>query len=475
MNHHEKIVNLSLNDKQLRDNLANAMHLLQSNRAKVIDSKFQNWQDQRDSAKHAKNNSLYRLDERLLKFEENATKNGWKVHWANTGEDVCEIVYKLMKEKNVDKVIKQKTMASEEVGLNHYLEHKGLKALETDLGEVIIQLVDEKPVHIVVPAIHKNRYQVGEIFHNKLGAPLENEPEKLNAIARDYMREHFKTGSMGICGANFAIAEEGAIWLVENEGNGRMSTTMPDTLVSICGIEKIVDTVEDASTLVGLLTPSATGQFIANYNNIIAGPRREGELDGPTECHIILFDNHRTNMLAHEDYYEALRCIRCGACMNFCPVYDKISGHSYQSVYPGPIGEVISPQIFGMDVNGDVVTLCSLCGRCSEVCPVEIPLADLIRKLRRDKVGDGTNPPYGADKIEHSEIERLGFKGFTMVATNGWMWRTAMTSARLFNSLIQSQGKNIPVLKLWFEYKDLPPFNFNTYDAVSKMEGVIYE
>lgn len=155
MNHHEKIVNLSLNDKQLRDNLANAMHLLQSNRAKVIDSKFQNWQDQRDSAKHAKNNSLYRLDERLLKFEENATKNGWKVHWANTGEDVCEIVYKLMKEKNVDKVIKQKTMASEEVGLNHYLEHKGLKALETDLGEVIIQLVDEKPVHIVVPAIHK--------------------------------------------------------------------------------------------------------------------------------------------------------------------------------------------------------------------------------------------------------------------------------------------------------------------------------
>lgn len=475
MNNHERIVKTSLNDKQLRQNLTNTMHLLQGSRAKVIEGKFVNWQEQRDSAMHAKNNTLYRLDERLLKFEENATKNGWIVHWANNGEEVCEIVYNLMKEKNIDKLIKQKTMASEEVGLNHYLEHKGLKALETDLGEVIIQLVDEKPVHIVVPAIHKNRYQVGEIFHDKIGAPLENEPEKLNAIARDYMREHFKTASMGICGANFAIAEEGAIWLVENEGNGRMSTTMPDVLVSICGIEKVVDTIEDAANLVGLLTPSATGQFIANYNNIVAGSRREGELDGPKETHIILFDNHRTDMLAHEDYYEALRCIRCGACMNFCPVYDKISGHSYQSVYPGPIGEVISPQIFGMDTNGDVVTLCSLCGRCSEVCPVQIPLADLIRKLRRDKVGDGKNPPYGTENIEHNKVERLGFKGFTMMATSGFMWRTAMGSARLFNGLIQSQGKNIPVLNLWFKHKDLPPFNFNTYEAVSKMEGVIYE
>ncbi|OPA72017.1 iron-sulfur cluster-binding protein [Campylobacter pinnipediorum subsp. caledonicus] len=475
MNNHKNIVNISLNDQQLRKNLGDAMHLLQGNRARVIENKYNNWQEQRHSAKHAKNNSLYRLDERLLKFEEKAKKNGWIVHWANTGDDVCEIVYQLMLEKGADKVIKQKSMASEEVGLNHYLEKRGKKSLETDLGEVIIQLVDEKPVHIVVPAIHKNRYQVGEIFHEKIGAPLENEPEKLNAIARDYMRQHFKTGTIGICGANFAIAEEGAIWLVENEGNGRMSTTIPDVLVSICGIEKVCDTIEDASNLVGLLTPSATGQFIANYNNIISGPRREGELDGPKECHIILFDNHRTNMLAHEDYYEALRCIRCGACMNFCPVYDKISGHSYQSVYPGPIGAVISPQIFGMDINGDVVSLCSLCGRCSEVCPVEIPLADLIRKLRRDKVGDGKNPPYGADNINHSAVERMGFKGFTMVATSGFMWRTAMTSARIFNGLIQSQGKNIPVLKLWFEHKDLPLFNFNTNDVISKMEGVIYE
>lgn len=472
---HKDIVHTKLHDKQLRDNLFSAMHLLQTNRKKLIGLKFNNWEDLRRKAKKAKNHSLDTLADRLEEFEKNATRNGFKVHWAKDGEEACNIIYNLMKEKNADTVLKQKTMASEEIGLNHFLEAKGLNSLETDLGEVIIQLADEKPVHIVVPAIHKNRYQIGELFHEKLGVPKEHEPEKLNAIARDHMREKFKKAKMGVCGANFAMSKEGAIWLVENEGNGRMCTTLPDILVSICGIEKVIDTIEDAATAQALLSASATGQFITNYNNIVVGTRKEGELDGPKECHIILLDNHRTDILAHEDYYEALRCIRCGACMNFCPVYDKIGGHSYQAVYPGPIGEVISPQIFGMDKHGDVVSLCSLCGRCSEVCPVKIPLAELIRKLRRDKIGQGKNPPFGANNIKHSKIEQLGFKGFQALATSGFIWRQAMFGARIFNSPIHSFGKSIPVLKDWFAYKDLAEFDFNTYASVEDMEGVIYE
>lgn len=473
---HEKIVREKLQDQQLRNNLFSAMHTLQTNRKNLLNNKFNDWEGLRSKAKKAKDNALNTLADRLEEFEKNATKNGFKVHWAKDGAEACDIIYNLMKEKNIDKILKQKSMASEEIHLNHYLEDKGLTALETDLGEVIIQLAHEPPVHIVVPAIHKNRYEIGELFHEKIpNAPKEHEPEKLNAIAREHMRGEFKTAKMGLCGANFALSREGAIWLAENEGNGRMCTTISDVLVSICGIEKVVECFEDAATADTLLVPSATGQFITNYNNIISGPRREGELDGPTECHIILLDNHRTDILAHEDYYGALRCIRCGACMNFCPVYDKIGGHSYQAVYPGPIGEVISPQIFGMDKHGDVVTLCSLCGRCSEVCPVKIPLAEMIRQLRRDKIGQGKNPPHGTEKLESNTIEKLIFFGFTYVATHGGLWKLGMSNARHFNGLIQSQGKRIPVLKNWFEFKDLENLDFNTYENVKNMPGVRYE
>ena len=280
-------------------------------------------------------------------------------------------------------------MASEETHLNAFLKQKGLDPIETDLGELIIQLIDEPPVHIVAPAIHKNRYQIGEIFAQKLGANLESEPEKLNEIARVHLRKEFQEFKMGLSGVNFAIADEGAIWLIENEGNGRMSTTASDIHIAICGIEKIVESFEDASILDALLVPSATGAAITCYNNIITSPRKEGELDGPKEVHIILLDNNRSTILKDSHFYKSLSCIRCGTCLNHCPVYDKIGGHAYLSTYPGPIGEVISPQLFGMKNYGHMVNLCSLCGRCSEVCPVKIPLAELIRDLRSEKVGQG--------------------------------------------------------------------------------------
>lgn len=376
---HEEIVHIKLNDIQMRENLMTAMHTLQKNRLGVIDARFRDWQGLRAKAKQAKNNALMSLKDRLLEFEKNATKNGIQVHWASSDKDACEIVYEIMREKNITKLLKGKSMASEEIGLNHYLEKKGLKAIETDLGELILQLNEEPPLHIVVPAIHRNRHEIGQIFKDKLGAKLENdEPESLNAIARDHLRKDFEGLKLGLSGVNFAMSREGAFWLIENEGNGRMCTTAPDIHIALCGVEKVMESFEDAATMVSLLTPSATGQFIPTYNNIITGPRKNGDLDGPKEVHVILFDHNRTKMLAHKDYYEALRCIRCGACMNFCPVYDQIGGHAYQTTYPGPIGEVISPNIFGIDHTGDILNFCSLCGRCSEVCPVQIPLADLI-------------------------------------------------------------------------------------------------
>ena len=474
-NPHENIVKQKLNDAQLRENLSNAMYTLQTNRKNLIAKRFNEWEELRQRGKNAKNNALRKLDELLVKFEENATKNGFKVHWASTPEEACEIIYTIMIEKNIGKVLKGKSMASEEIHLNRYLKHKGLEAVETDLGELIIQLIDEPPVHIVVPAIHKNRYEIGEIFHEKLGAAKESEPEKLNAIAREYMREEFKTLKLGLGGVNFAIANEGAIWMLENEGNGRMCTTIPDITINICGIEKVVERFEDAATLDTLLIPSATGQFITNYNNIISGPRKDGELDGPSECHIVMLDNHRTDMLTNPEYYEALRCIRCGACMNFCPVYDKIGGHSYQTVYPGPIGEVISPWLFGMDKHGDVVSLCSMCGRCGEVCPVKIPLPNLIRKLRRDKAGQGKNPPHGTQNLPSHFAESFIFSNYAKVQTSGFAFRAAIKGAMATNGLIHSFGKSMPVISKWLEFKDLMDFNYDLHKEVQKIPGVIYE
>lgn len=469
-NSHEEIVNIKLNDNQMRANLRSAMHTLQRNRLKVIEDKFQDWQGLRSKAKQAKNNALSSLHNRLLEFEKNATKNGMQVHWASSDEDACEIIYELMKEKNISKILKGKSMASEEIGLNHYLEKKGLKAVETDLGELILQLNEETPVHIVVPAIHKNRYEIGKIFQEKLGSSLENEPEKLNTIARKHLRDQFEGLKMGLSGVNFAMSKEGAFWLIENEGNGRMCTTASDIHVALCGIEKVLESFEDAATMVSLLTPSATGQFIPTYNNIITGPRKNGDLDGPKEVHIVLFDHNRSKMLNDKDYYEALRCIRCGACMNFCPVYDKIGGHTYQSVYPGPIGEVISPNIFGMQTNGDILSFCSLCGRCSEVCPVKIPLADLIRKLRAAKIGQGS-----FENTLPNKSEAFAFKMFEKAATSPTLWIKTMSNLHKFNWFLQAGKNSLPVIKKWSVYKGFPQIKHNLYKELENIEGVSCE
>ena len=471
----DDVVSEKLQDEQLQNNLLSVMGTLKCNRKKLITSRFLDWEDLRDRGYQIKQNSLSQLDVLLERFETNAVKNGFKVHWANDSEEANEIVLNLMLNNNITKILKGKSMVSEETHLNSFLKKKGLNPIETDLGEIIIQLIDEPPVHIVVPAIHKNRYQIGEIFMNKLGMPLESDPEKLNGMARKYLRKEFKEFKMGLSGVNFAIANEGAIWLLENEGNGRMSTTACDIHVAFCGIEKVIESFEDAATLNALLIPSATGAPVTCYNNIISSPRRNDELDGPREVHIILLNNNRTNILKDPHYYHSLSCIRCGTCLNHCPVYDKIGGHAYLSTYPGPIGEVISPQIFGLDKFSPMLDLCSLCGRCSEVCPVKIPLVNLIRDLRSERVGQGRKNVMGSDKVTKNCRESFVISNFTNAATNPIKWRFALKMIGVFSVFGKFLAPFIPGLKQWLLYRDFPNINSNMHKKISNMRGVIYE
>lgn len=479
--YHRSIVS-KLSDKQLGDNLKSGMDTLKANRQKLIASRYYDWEGLRELGRKIKQNVLANLPQLLERFESNAQKRGIKVHWAKDGNEANHIILNLIREKNITTILKGKSMASEEIHLNAFLKNQNIEAVETDLGELIIQLIDEPPVHIVVPAIHKNRTQIGKIFQEKLGSEFSDVPEELNTIARLHLREQFKGFKMGLTGCNFAIANEGAIWLLENEGNGRMSSTACDVHVAICGIEKIVESFEDASILNTLLIPSATGAAVTCYNNIISSPRRLDELDGPKEVHVILLDNNRSNMLAQKDYYKALSCIRCGTCLNHCPVYDKIGGHAYLTTYPGPIGEVISPQIFGLDTCSDITSLCSLCGRCAEKCPVKIPLDELIRDLRSEKVGQGQMRVAGYENTKRDKNEKFAMTQFANAATSGFKWRALAKSVHFAKPLIGLASK--PLIKglvdktplgAWMQNHKLPDISTNLRSKVKQLEGVIYE
>lgn len=468
-----KTLDEKLNDKQMRENLHSAMSTLRAGRKKLVENDYNDWEVLRAKAHQVKQNCLGKLDVLIEQFANNCEKNGMQVHFAKDANEANEIILQIAKENNADLILKGKSMASEEIGLNHFLKEKGVFASETDLGEIIIQFIDEPPVHIVVPAIHKNRKQVGEIFHKYIeNAPLESEIPKLNAIARKYLRKKFEGFKIGLSGVNFAIADEGAIWLIENEGNGRMSTTASDVHVAICGIEKIVENFEDAAILNTLLAPSAVGAKITAYNNIIKGPRQEGELDGPKQMHIVLLDNNRSKMLASKDFSVALSCIRCGTCLNHCPVYEKVGGHSYIATYPGPIGEVISPQIFGLDKVGYIDDLCSLCGRCSEVCPVKIPLAQLIRKMRAEQAFEGRNKIAGDENIVRHEGMDKAMKGFMLSATKPFLWHTMLWSVNTFKGILANNASKLPVLKVWTSCRTFPQIEANLLAQLKEMQGV---
>jgi len=432
-------------------NLQAALKRLQGNfvrgRAQRV-AEIDNFEAIRDAAAAIRDRALAHLDVYLEEFERNAVARGAVVHWAETREDVNRIVCEIANRYDVKKAVKSKSMVTEECALNDALEAAGIEVVETDLGEYILQLAKEAPSHIVAPVVHKTRDEVSDLFEKKHGMPRKTDIAELTREARGMLRGHFLTADMGISGANFVVAETGSTLIVTNEGNGRLVTTLPRVHVAITGIEKVVPTLEDVATLMRLLPSHGTGQTISNYISVTTGVKGEGDREGPEHFHVLLLDGGRSEMMGGE-LQPMLRCIRCGACMNHCPVYQSVGGHAYGWVYPGPMGSVLTPSYVGLENALDLPNAATLCNQCGVVCPVKIPLPDLLRKLR-EKQFERRLKPWP---------ERLG------LALWGWMARrpavyAMMTAlgARML-SLLGGEEKLIHYLPFgggWTAGRDLP-------------------
>ena len=413
----------ALGDGQLRSNFRTAMDSLMAKRASAFSDA-----DERERLRALGNQirarALSKLPELLERLEQNLTRNGVHVHWAETVDEANAIVLEIARAHEARQVIKGKSMVSEEMEMNHFLAERGIECLESDMGEYIVQLDNEKPSHIIMPAIHKNARQVASLFHDKLGVEYTEDVDQLIQTGRRVLRQKFFEADIGVSGVNFAVAETGTLLLVENEGNGRMSTTVPAVHIAVTGIEKVVENLRDVVPLLSLLTRSALGQPITTYVNMISGPRKPGELDGPREVHLVLLDNGRSQAFADSELRQTLNCIRCGACMNHCPVYTRIGGHAYGEVYPGPIGKIITPHMVGLDKVPDHPSASSLCGACGEVCPVKIPIPSILRRLREENV-KAPNDPHQVMRgqgSKYSPRERLAWKA----------WRTLYTTPALY-------------------------------------------
>jgi L-lactate dehydrogenase complex protein LldF len=371
----------SLSDSQLRRNLGKATQTIRRKRAVAV-GEMPDWEELREAGRAIKERVVRHLDEYLLQLEESVTRAGGEVHWARDADEANRIIAQIVKDHDSEEVVKVKSIATDETKLNEYLESEGIHAFETDLAELIIQLAGETSSHILVPAIHKNRAEIQELFSRELGTGnLSDEPSDLTEAARLYLRERFLRAKVGISGANFAVAETGTVCVVESEGNGRMCTTLPPVLVTLMGIEKVIPTWRDFEVFMQLLPRSSTAERMNPYTSFWTGV---SEGDGPQEFHLVLMDNGRTDVLADEIGRQALNCIRCSACLNVCPVYERTGGHAYNSVYPGPIGAILTPQLVGVGDPGpdSLPYASSLCGACYQVCPVKINIPQVLVHLR---------------------------------------------------------------------------------------------
>jgi L-lactate dehydrogenase complex protein LldF len=461
----------ALADKQLRKNLKSAMDGLKVKRRAVFDD-AEELAALRAQGEAIKQRALSRLPDLLVQLEAKCTANGIRVHWAATVDEANRIVLDIMRQHGADLMVKGKSMVSEEMGLNHFLEDQDLEVLETDLGEFIIQLAGEPPSHIIVPAVHKNKDQIASIFQEKIpGTPYTEDVDELNAIARKTLRQKFYQGQVGLSGVNFAVAETGTLCLVENEGNGRMCTTVPPVHVAVMGLEKVVENLEEVPPLLRLLTGSATGQRITTYFNMITSPRRPGEKDGPREVHLLILDNGRSDILRDPELRRSLQCIRCGTCLNHCPVYVRIGGHAYGFVYPGPIGEVITPQFEGLQKAGDLASASSLCQACGEVCPVQVPLPDLIRRMRREGVGQGADCCVKGHGTKRKPLESLAWKAWALLNTNPGL-------NALNNRVLGKIGNRLPKLgplAAWTVGRTAPPFAPKSLHQLADEEGLPHD
>lgn len=446
----------ALANKQLQKALTIATAKFTAGRGLAVASVGDEWNHLRERARRIKEHAIESLDHYLGEFASKVEQLGGHVFWARDAKEANAYITQLARERGVKLAVKSKSMMTEEIELNHAFAHAGVEAVETDLGEYIVQLAGERPSHIIAPAIHKTRGDVADLFAMKLGVERTEEIEQMTALARRVLRNKFASAGMGVTGANFAVAETGTLVLVENEGNIRLTTSLPRVHVALMGIEKVIPRLEDLSVFLRLLPRSASGQKMSSYVSFITGVKNSASDEGPEELHIVILDNGRVDILANEHLRESLYCIRCGACLNACPVYQKIGGHAYGWIYPGPIGAVLTPQLVGRERAANLPFASSLCGACRDVCPIKINIPDMLLHLRHEikDGGDGEAGPRGILDRARKLIESIGVKA----------WRTAMKTpagydraARLARLAQNALGYKALPLSRWTGTRDLPP------------------
>ncbi|WP_305813684.1 LutB/LldF family L-lactate oxidation iron-sulfur protein [Photobacterium leiognathi] len=441
-------IHVKMKDESMRAAVANAQERMFKNRA-IAAEKLGNWEEWREMGMDIRNHVLENLDYYLQQLSDNVEKNGGHVYFAATAEDATNYIEKIIQQKNVKKVVKSKSMVTEEIGMNHVIQRNNCEVIETDLGEYILQVDDcDAPSHIVVPALHKNRTQIRDVFNKKLGYEGSSDPEEMTRFVREHIRHDFLEAEIGITGCNFAIAESGTVTLVTNEGNARLATSLPKTHIAVMGMERIVPTFEEFDIVASLLCRSAVGLPLTGYVTALTGPREEGNCDGPEEFHLVIVDNGRSKILGSE-FRSILRCVRCAACVNTCPAYRHIGGQSYGSIYSGPIGAVLSPLLGGYEDFKDLPNACSLCRACHDVCPVKIPLSDLLLKHRQI---------MGEEKIT-DPMERASVSGFSFVNAHPALWdKTVKIGAIVAGKLIKDGQLpfKVGLLNAWTQTRDLP-------------------
>ena len=436
---------LQLATPELARTIGHAMDVRAEARERVLDGV--DVETMRAAARAIRAHTIANLPQYLERFSDAAEAHGASVFFASTAAEAVAHIRRIVREREGRLVVKSKSMVAEEIGLNEALARDGVEVVETDLGEHIVQIANERPSHITVPAVHKTRAEVRELFERVYGARLSDDPAEITRFARDVLRDRFLNADVGITGVNFAVASTGSLVIVTNEGNGRMCTSLPRVHIAVMGMERIVPSFRELSLLLPLLTASATGQRMTAYVNVVNGPRRTGEPDGPEELHIVVLDNGRSAMLPTE-YRSVLHCIRCGACQNVCPVFRQVGGHAYGGVYGGPIGAVLAPLMDGFESAGDLPQASTLCGACSDACPVGIPIHELLIALRRDA---------GAERA--SLAERIGFALWGRLWSSSLGYRASVRVARLGQRLVARGGRirRAPFpLSRWTADRDLP-------------------
>jgi len=408
---------------------------------------FRNYEEARKTGAAVKWEAIEHLDRYLEEFTQKLEARGTQICWAGNGKEAVDYILDVCEKSGAEKIIKSKCMTTEEIHLNPALEKAGREVVESDLGEFIVQLRGEEPFHFVFPAMHLKRDAISKIFTEKLGTEPSDSPEELTMIARRIMRQKYCEADVGISGANFGVAETGMISITENEGNARLTTSLPRIHIAVMGIEKLIPKLDDLTVLLPLLGTAGAGQWLTTYNSMIGGPRQPDEVDGPEEFHLVLVDNHRTRLLADAEQRDALRCIRCGACLNVCPIFRNIGGHSYGTTYQGPIGSVITPHLRGLKPFNHLSYSSSLCGACTETCPVKIDLHHHLMRNRRDAVME-----------KGGGMERFSFRMFARVMTRPKLYRSCEGLMRLGAKLWKPlQGKKADPLKAWTHTRTLPP------------------